>query len=169
MSPLFCFMVILQFRMLSSYDILLVTYAFLSIPDIVPIFCDHIINLKFFIVTDITVLRSLLNNCLMSQMVNNNILIATSRRYASILLPISQLDSRHALSTLGCICSRTKDQDIARQRSAIFGELVFLNGIGGSTRLRPCHPTRHAGPHRAVREVEVMRVEGNLKHQSSRL
>jgi hypothetical protein len=24
-------------------------------------------------------------------------------------------------------------------------------------RLRPCHTTRHAGPHRAVREVEVMR------------
>ena len=34
-----------------------------------------------------------------------------------------------------------------------------LIGIGGSHhRLRPCHTTRHAGPHRAVREVEVMRV-----------
>ncbi len=33
-------------------------------------------------------------------------------------------------------------------------------GIGGSHyRLRPCHTTRHAGPHRAVREVEVMRDE----------
>ena len=30
-------------------------------------------------------------------------------------------------------------------------------GIGGSHyRLRPCHTTRHAGPHRAVREFEVM-------------
>ena len=30
-----------------------------------------------------------------------------------------------------------------------------LIGIGDSTRLRPCHTTRHAGPHRAVRGVEV--------------
>ncbi|MHB1832875.1 MAG: hypothetical protein ACYCRH_10795 [Acidiferrobacteraceae bacterium] len=37
-------------------------------------------------------------------------------------------------------------------------KLRFFNliGIGGSSRLRPCHTTRHAGPHRAVREVEVM-------------
>ena len=33
---------------------------------------------------------------------------------------------------------------------------IRLIGIGGSSRLRPCHTTRHAGPHRAVREVEVM-------------
>ena len=46
---------------------------------------------------------------------------------------------------------------------------VDLIGIGGNTRLRPCHTTRHAGPHRAIREVEVMRVQGSLKHQSSRL
>jgi hypothetical protein len=27
----------------------------------------------------------------------------------------------------------------------------------GQPKLHPCHTTRHAGPHRAVREVEVMR------------
>jgi hypothetical protein len=32
-------------------------------------------------------------------------------------------------------------------------------GIGGSHyRLRPCHTTRHAGPHRAVGTVEVMQM-----------
>ena len=32
-------------------------------------------------------------------------------------------------------------------------------GIGGShCRLRPCHTTRHAGPHRAVEVVEVIRL-----------
>src|SRR5699024_9582302 len=46
---------------------------------------------------------------------------------------------------------------------------VDLIGIEGSTRLRPCHTTRHGGPLRAIREVEVMRVQGSLKHQSSRL
>ncbi|KHG81465.1 hypothetical protein PU76_09680 [Escherichia coli] len=46
---------------------------------------------------------------------------------------------------------------------------VDLIGIEGSTRLRPCHTTRHGGPLRAIREVEVMRVQGSLKHQSSQL
>jgi hypothetical protein len=44
-------------------------------------------------------------------------------------------------------------------------------GIGGDPRgSRPCHTTRHAGPHRAVREVEVMRVsarQGGQSRQSS--
>jgi len=31
-------------------------------------------------------------------------------------------------------------------------------GIGGESPLLPCHTTRHAGPHRAVREVEVYPV-----------
>jgi len=38
-------------------------------------------------------------------------------------------------------------------------ETCKVIGIGGSHyRLHPCHTTRHAGPHRAVREVEVMRA-----------
>ena len=42
-------------------------------------------------------------------------------------------------------------------------------GIGGSHyRLRPCHTTRHAGPHRAVREFEVMRVEVVPGYRSKR-
>lgn len=42
-------------------------------------------------------------------------------------------------------------------------------GIGGShSRLRPCHTTRHAGPHRAVREFEVMTVEVVPGYQSKR-
>ncbi|GCO31990.1 hypothetical protein ExPECSC024_03742 [Escherichia coli] len=75
-------MVILQFRILSSYNIFLATYAVLSITYIPFIFCDHIINLMFYIITDITVLRSLINNGLMPLMVSNNILTATTRRYA---------------------------------------------------------------------------------------
>jgi hypothetical protein len=44
-----------------------------------------------------------------------------------------------------------------------------LIGIGGSHyRLRPCHTTRHAGPHRAVREVEVMRAAAGPDDQSDR-
>ena len=43
-------------------------------------------------------------------------------------------------------------------------------GIGGSHyRLRPCHTTRHVGPHRAVREVEVMRAGVDPDDQSDRL
>ena len=43
-------------------------------------------------------------------------------------------------------------------------------GIGGSHhRLRPCHTTRHAGPHRAVREVEVMRAEVRRVDRSMQL
>ncbi len=68
-------MVILQFRILSSYNIFLATYAVLSITYIPFIFCDHIINLMFYIITDITVLRSLLNNGLMSLMVSNKALL----------------------------------------------------------------------------------------------
>ena len=42
-------------------------------------------------------------------------------------------------------------------------------GIGGSHyRLRPCHTTRHAGPHRAVREVEVMRAWADPAGRSDR-
>ena len=46
-------------------------------------------------------------------------------------------------------------------------------GIGGlDHRRRPCHTTRHAGPHRAVREVEVMKVwappAGRSKRWSTR-
>jgi hypothetical protein len=43
-----------------------------------------------------------------------------------------------------------------------------LIGIGDGARPCPCHTTRHAGPHRAVQEVEVMRVEGNRERQSIR-
>ncbi|WP_429259570.1 ArsB/NhaD family transporter [Paraburkholderia sp. GAS334] len=43
-----------------------------------------------------------------------------------------------------------------RREGIDVGAFAFLIGIGGSSRLRPCHTTRHAGPHRAVREVEVM-------------
>ena len=40
-------------------------------------------------------------------------------------------------------------------------------GIGGlHCRRRPCHTTRHAGPHRAVREFEVMTVAVVPVHQS---
>lgn len=40
-------------------------------------------------------------------------------------------------------------------------------GIGGSSdELRPCHTTRHAGPHRAVREVEVKRASERLVYRS---
>ena len=36
-------------------------------------------------------------------------------------------------------------------------------GIGGRPlSLLPCHTTRHAGPHRAVREFEVTRVGASL-------
>ncbi len=55
------------------HNIFLATDTVLSISDIATIFCDHIINLMFYIITDITVLRSLLNNGLMSLMVSNNI------------------------------------------------------------------------------------------------
>lgn len=42
-------------------------------------------------------------------------------------------------------------------------------GIGGShSRLHPCHTTRHAGPHRAVREFEVMTVGVVPGYQSTR-
>ena len=45
----------------------------------------------------------------------------------------------------------------------------LIIGIGGSDyRLRPCHTTRHAGPHRAVREVEVMRAGADPDDQSDR-
>ncbi|CAM8110642.1 hypothetical protein ESCOMMO057M_19105 [Escherichia coli] len=57
-------------------------YAVLSITYIPFIFCDHIINLMFYIITYITVLCSLINNGLMPLMVSNNILAATTRRYA---------------------------------------------------------------------------------------
>jgi hypothetical protein len=41
-------------------------------------------------------------------------------------------------------------------------------GIGGlHCRRRPCHTTRHAGPHRAVREFEVMTVVALPSHQST--
>jgi hypothetical protein len=45
---------------------------------------------------------------------------------------------------------------------------AILIGIGDGARPCPCHTTRHAGPHRAVQEVEVMRVEGNRERQSIR-
>ena len=38
--------------------------------------------------------------------------------------------------------------------------------IVGRARLRPCHTTRYAGLHRAVLEVEVMRVRGSQEHQN---
>jgi hypothetical protein len=42
-------------------------------------------------------------------------------------------------------------------------------GIGGSLDgLLPCHTTRHAGPHRAVRVVEVKTGEVRLVGRSSR-
>ncbi|ASJ76344.1 hypothetical protein IMCC3135_31480 [Granulosicoccus antarcticus IMCC3135] len=36
----------------------------------------------------------------------------------------------------------------------------------GRPKTGPSHTTRHAGPHRAVREVEVMRDEVHLSHRS---
>src|SRR5690606_38946137 len=47
------------------------------------------------------------------------------------------------------------------------GGLYQPIGIGGSSdELRPCHTTRHAGPHRAVREVEVKRASERLVYRS---
>ncbi|WP_432741896.1 helix-turn-helix transcriptional regulator [Methylobacter sp. G7] len=59
------------------------------------------------------------------------------------------LTSREA-QVLKLIAAGYKNKDIADSLC------ISLNGIGGSFKLRPCHTTWHAGPHQAVREVEVM-------------
>src|SRR5690606_26963198 len=58
---------------------------------------------------------------------------------------------------------------LSKPRLIIFCLLIFKSniGIGGSSdELRPCHTTRHAGPHRAVREVEVKRASERLVYRS---
>lgn len=60
-------------------------------------------------------------------------------------------------------------QPVKTARKKLVHDYLCLIGIGGSTRLRSCHTSRHAGPHRAVREVEVMRVEGSVARQSGEL
>ena len=93
---------------------------FLSITYI-PLYSVTIINLMFYIIIDIIVLRSFANG-LMSPMVSN-ILIASTRRYAHPL-PIS-LRIPASISTPGCICSCTKIRPLPDGVLAPFGELVF--------------------------------------------
>ncbi|NAT06467.1 hypothetical protein CVE32_06245, partial [Pseudomonas syringae pv. actinidiae] len=45
--------------------------------------------------------------------------------------------------------------------------IAVLQTFSGKAAGCPCHTTRHAGPHRAVREVEVSRVEADPTDQTT--
>ena len=84
--------------------------------------------------------------------------------------PIFRLASRESPPTrqgIGKAGASGGDLSLFQREPTVFPLVIPLGkisipliGIGGDHyRSRPCHTTRHAGPHRAVREVEVMRAE----------
>ena len=84
-------------------------------------------------------------------------------------LVLYKADRRRKYKHIDSLCRQAIDWAlIERHYADMMRVAVSLIGIGDGARPCPCHTTRHAGPHRAVQEVEVMRVEGNRERQSIR-